>query len=128
LYFYLKKVQIPTRQSNKSTSGVATVSTVTKKVDSIIKELQDNCYAELMMIIRGIASALDVSASSIMNMVAVRAMSQRLPETEESMLQIPHVTKANFVKYGKALLNITQKYAKEKTGMITYNLHIISVK
>ncbi|XP_012061764.1 PREDICTED: Bloom syndrome protein homolog [Atta cephalotes] len=115
------KVQIPTRQSNKSTSGVATVSTVTKKVDSIIKELQDNCYAELMMIIRGIASALDVSASSIMNMVAVRAMSQRLPETEESMLQIPHVTKANFVKYGKALLNITQKYAKEKTELLNVN-------
>ena len=71
-----------------------------------------------MTIIRGIAGALDVSASSIMNMVAVRAMSQRLPETEEAMLQIPHVTKANFVKYGKPLLNITQKYATEKTGTI----------
>ncbi|XP_070154798.1 recQ-like DNA helicase Blm [Polyergus mexicanus] len=108
------KVQIPTRQSNKSTGGTATVSAVTKKIDGIIKELQDRCYAELMTIIRGIASTLDVSASSIMNMVAVRAMSQRLPETEEAMLQIPHVTKANFVKYGKALLEITQKYAAEK--------------
>ncbi|KYN05976.1 Bloom syndrome protein like protein [Cyphomyrmex costatus] len=112
------KVQIPTRQLSKSTTGVATVSTVTKKVDGIIIELQDRCYAELMTIIRGIASTLDVSASSIMNMVAVRAMSQRLPETEEAMLQIPHVTKANFVKYGKALLNITQKYAKEKTELL----------
>ncbi|KAL6428430.1 hypothetical protein ACFW04_008600 [Cataglyphis niger] len=107
-------VQIPTRQSNKSTGGTATVSTVTKKIDGIVKELQDRCYAELMTIIRGIASTLDVSASSIMNMVAIRAMSQRLPETEEAMLQIPHVTKANFVKYGKALLEITQKYAAEK--------------
>lgn len=115
------KVQIPTRQSNKSTSGVATVSTVTKKVDGIIKELQDRCYTELMTIIRGIAGALDVSASSIMNMVAVRVMSQRLPETEEAMLQIPHVTKANFVKYGKPLLNITQKYAAEKTGLLNEN-------
>lgn len=70
-----------------------------------------------MVIIRGIASVLDVSASSIMNMVAVRAMSQRLPENEETMLQIPHVTKANFVKYGKTLLEITQKYAAEKVGM-----------
>ncbi|XP_072758211.1 uncharacterized protein Blm isoform X2 [Anoplolepis gracilipes] len=108
------KVQIPIRQLNKSTGGTATVSTVTKKIDGIIKELQDRCYAELMTIIRGIANTLDVSASSIMNMVAVRAMSQRLPETEEAMLQIPHVTKANFVKYGKALLEITQKYAAEK--------------
>ncbi|XP_071636084.1 uncharacterized protein Blm [Temnothorax longispinosus] len=115
------KVQIPTRQSNKSTSGVATVSTVTKKLDGIVKELQDRCYAELMTIIREIASTLDVSASSIMNMVAVRAMSQRLPETEEAMLQIPHVTKANFVKYGKALLNITQKYAAERTVLLNEN-------
>lgn len=99
------------------------VSTVTKKTDGIIKELQDRCYAELMTIIRGIASTLDVSASSIMNMVAVRAMSQRLPETEEAMLQIPHVTKANFVKYGKALLEITQKYAAEKIGIYMILVH-----
>ncbi|XP_032687274.1 Bloom syndrome protein homolog isoform X2 [Odontomachus brunneus] len=112
------KIQIPMRSSDKTTSGVATVSTVTKEVDGIIKELQDRCYSELMTIIRGIAGALDVSASSIMNMVAVRVMSQRLPETEEAMLQIPHVTKANFVKYGKALLDITQKYAAEKTVLL----------
>lgn len=115
------KVQIPIRQSNKPTSGTAVVSTVTKKTDGIIKELQDRCYAELMTIIRGIASTLDVSASSIMNMVAVRAMSQRLPDTEEAMLQIPHVTKANFVKYGKALLEITQKYAAEKIVLLDEN-------
>lgn len=105
---------------------MATVSTVTKEVNGIIKELQDRCYTELMTIIRGIAQALDVSASSIMNMVAIRAMSQRLPESEEAMLQIPHVTKANFVKYGKALLDITQKYAAEKTGVcvLLYNTYI----
>jgi len=86
--------------------------------------LQDRCYAELMTTIRGLAGALDVSASSIMNMVAVRAMSQRLPETEEAMLQIPHVTKANFIKYGKSFLKITKKYAEEKTGMI-YSCNIV---
>lgn len=90
--------------------------------------MQDRCYAELMTIIRGIASTLDVSASSIMNMVAVRAMSQRLPETEEAMLQIPHVTKANFVKYGKALLEITQKYAAEKIGIYTILAYIMNYK
>ncbi|EFN77228.1 Bloom syndrome protein-like protein [Harpegnathos saltator] len=114
------KLQIPIRLSDKITNGVATVSkaTVTKEVDGIIRELQDRCYTELMTIIRGIAGALDVSASSIMNMVAIRAMSQRLPDTEEAMLQIPHVTKANFVKYGKALLDITRKYAAEKIVLL----------
>lgn len=51
-----------------------------------------------------------------MNMVALRVMSQQLPESEEDMLKIPHVTKANFDKYGKALLDVTQKFAAERCG------------
>ncbi|XP_031836534.1 Bloom syndrome helicase [Nomia melanderi] len=108
------KVLIPIRSSNNSTTAVATVSTVTKKIDKVILELQERCYKELMEIIKGIAGALDISASSVMNMIAVRSMSQKLPDSEEAMLEIPHVTKANFEKYGKALLDITQKYAAEK--------------
>lgn len=81
-----------------------------------INELKQKCYTELFEIVNGIAGALDVSANSIMNMVAVRAMSQQLPETEQDMLRIPHVTKANFDKYGKALLDVTQKYAAQKIG------------
>ncbi|XP_076249290.1 Bloom syndrome helicase isoform X2 [Calliopsis andreniformis] len=108
------KVQIPMRSSNSTTAAVATVSTVTKKIDKVLAELQERCYKELMEIIKGIAGALDISASSVMNMIAIRAMSQKLPDSEEAMLQIPHVTKANFEKYGKALLDITQKYAAEK--------------
>ncbi|KOX69173.1 Bloom syndrome protein like protein [Melipona quadrifasciata] len=111
------KVIIPTRSST-STTAVATVSTVTKKIDKILLDLQERCYKELMEIIKGIAGALDVSASSIINMIAIRAMSQKFPDTEEAMLQIPHVTKANFEKYGKALLDITQKYAAEKCALL----------
>ena len=93
---------------------------MTQPTNPALKELQENCYSELMTIIRGIAGALDVSASSIMNMIAIRAMSQQLPENEEAMLQIPHVTKANFDKYGKALLDVTQKYAAEKVGKFLF--------
>ncbi|XP_066592457.1 recQ-like DNA helicase Blm isoform X2 [Prorops nasuta] len=108
------KYTITVKSSSSSSSGVATVSVVTKKVDVVIKELQDQCYTELMAIIRGIAEALDVSSGSIMNMIALRAMSKHLPETGEEMLKLEHVTKANFEKYGKALLDITQKYAAKK--------------
>ncbi|XP_033326889.2 Bloom syndrome helicase isoform X1 [Megalopta genalis] len=107
------KILIPMRSSNNNSAAVATVSTVTKKTDKVLQELRDRCYKELMEIIKGIAGALDISASSVMNMIAIRAMSQKLPDNEESMLQIPHVTKANFEKYGKALLDITRKYAAE---------------
>ncbi|XP_076179692.1 Bloom syndrome helicase isoform X2 [Ptiloglossa arizonensis] len=113
------KVLIPTRSSNNSHTAVATVSTVTKKIDKVILELQERCYKELMEIIKGIAGALDISASSVMNMIAIRAMSQKLPDSMEAMLQIPHVTKANFEKYGKALLDITQKYAAEKCVLLS---------
>lgn len=43
-------------------------------------------------------------------------MSQSLPETEEEMLKIVGVTKANFEKYGKQLLEITQEAAANKFG------------
>nr|XP_003705470.1 PREDICTED: Bloom syndrome protein homolog isoform X1 [Megachile rotundata] len=108
------KVELPIKSSTGNSATVATVSTVTKKIDKVLLELQERCYKELMEVIKGIAGALEVSASSIMNMIAVRAMSQRLPDNEQAMLEIPHVTQANFDKYGKALLDITQKYAAEK--------------
>lgn len=95
---------------------MATVSNVSVPDDKAMKELQQNCYTELAEIVNGIAGALDVSTNSIMNMVALRVMSQQLPKDEEEMLQVPHVTKANYDKYGKALLDITQKYAAQKDG------------
>lgn len=81
-----------------------------------MKELEQQCYTELVQTVNGIAGALDVSANSIMNMVAIHIMSQQLPENEEGMLKVPHVTKANYDKYGRVLLDITQKYAAEKKG------------
>lgn len=118
---------LPMKSSNNSTTAVATVSTVTRKIDKVLLELQQRCYQELMEIIKGIAGALDISASSVMNMIAIRAMSQNLPDSEEAMLRIPHVTKANFEKYGKALLDITQKYAAEKYGKMLLYLNDLNI-
>ncbi|XP_014208205.1 Bloom syndrome protein homolog [Copidosoma floridanum] len=89
-----------------------------QNLDKEMDELKQKCYTELVETINGIAGALDVTASTLMNMIALRAMSQRLPESEEDMLKIPHVTKANFDKYGKVLLDITRKYAAEKIVLL----------
>ena len=43
-------------------------------------------------------------------------MSTNLPVCEEEMLSIQHVTKANYLKYGAKLLDITAAYAAEKMG------------
>lgn len=39
-----------------------------------------------------------------------------MPESEEEMRNVPHITQANFEKYGKVLLDITQGYAAQKIG------------
>lgn len=48
-------------------------------------------------------------------------MSNSLPETEEEMLKIVGVTKANFEKYGRQLLEITQEAAANKFGKKNFN-------
>lgn len=50
-----------------------------------------------------------------------RSMSRSLPASEEEMLMIPHVTKANFDKYGSALLDVTQRYAAQKMSKLLGN-------
>lgn len=110
-------MKFPKQKSTKSqlTVTVAPATSTSKTSNSTaLKELQDKCYAALMTDVKGIAGALDVSVSTIINMIAIRAMSQQMPTTVADMMKIPHVTKANFEKYGKALLQITQRFAAEK--------------
>lgn len=47
---------------------------------------------------------------------ALKEMSKRLPETEEEMMSIPHVTRANYIKYGDKLKDITCSYRAVKSG------------
>lgn len=103
--------------STMTNNNTTTINDNGQKFDKEIDDLKQKCYTELCEIVNGIASALDVSASSIMNVVALRTMSHRLPESENDMLKIPHVTKANFDKYGITLLDITKKFAAEKIGI-----------
>ncbi|XP_052902181.1 recQ-like DNA helicase Blm [Anopheles moucheti] len=79
-----------------------------------LKDLQNRCYNDLLEICRSIAMQKNATLASIMNIQALKAMSEKLPESSGEMLTLPHVTKANFEKYGKHLLEITQNYAAEK--------------
>ncbi|XP_016845687.1 Bloom syndrome protein homolog isoform X1 [Nasonia vitripennis] len=112
---YLQKKKPPEKIQPKKTSTTSQMSAV---INVELKDLEQRCYNELLEIVNGIAGALDVSANSIMNVVALRVMSQQLPCDREAMLKIPHVTEANFEKYGKALLDVTQKYAQEKKELL----------
>lgn len=110
IIFHIKK------SKGKSESGVSR-QIVQPATNPKILEIQEKCHQTLMDVIHGIAAALNCNPNAIMNVQAIRAMSMNLPETSEEMLAINHVTKANFEKYGAALLDVTQKFAAEKKAL-----------
>ncbi|KAH8293888.1 hypothetical protein KR054_006123 [Drosophila jambulina] len=82
-----------------------------------MQEIHERCYTDLLDLCRTIASQRNVTMASIMNIQALKSMAETLPLTEKDMCSIPHVTKANYDKYGAKLLEITRNYASEKLLM-----------
>lgn len=110
-----------TRKENAKSNLAITTSTAgsvsSKKKNNLeeqLREITDRCYSDLLDLCRTIAAARNATMASVMNIQALKAMAEQLPETEVDMCSIPHVTKANFDKYGERLLEITRKYAAEK--------------
>lgn len=81
-----------------------------------LAELVDQCHNDLLDKCREMSVQHNITMFGVMNMQAIKVMSEQMPETEAEMLQIPHVTTANFVKFGRGLLEITQHYAAQKLG------------
>uniref|UniRef100_T1J5N4 RecQ-like DNA helicase BLM n=1 Tax=Strigamia maritima TaxID=126957 RepID=T1J5N4_STRMM len=71
---------------------------------------ENNCFDELVEKCKELAIDNGIKYTSVMNINALHSMARILPSTEEEMLNIEYVTKVNFSKYGKHLLEITKKY------------------
>ncbi|XP_011505803.1 PREDICTED: Bloom syndrome protein homolog [Ceratosolen solmsi marchali] len=112
------KLYLQIRKTIDNSSARATVSAVLLADNKALTEIQQRCYTELVQIIRGLANGLNISINSVIDLDALQIMSKQLPESEEAMLKIDRITKANYDKYGKSLLNITQKYALEKNELL----------
>ncbi|XP_014206098.1 Bloom syndrome protein homolog [Copidosoma floridanum] len=91
---------------------------VLPETNARLKNIEESCYRELFDVISGIAEAMGMRANTAMNLTALREMSRQLPTSQRAMMRIPHVTKANFQKYGRTLLEIISKYAKEKKKIL----------
>ncbi|XP_066258986.1 ATP-dependent DNA helicase RecQ [Euwallacea similis] len=78
-----------------------------------ISHLKVQCHEELLEECRRLAMERNLTLSSIMNLAAIKSMSDNLPITREEMLKIQHVTVANYNKYGEFFLKITQKFREE---------------
>lgn len=79
-----------------------------------LKELSEKCYNDLLQKCRDIAHARNMTVGSIMNNEALKMMAESMPTTEEEMMKISHVTKANFDKFGEQLLETLRHYAGER--------------
>lgn len=55
----------------------------------------------------------NLTLSAIMNLTAIKTMSDVLPKTKEEFLKIPHVTVANYKKCGENFLAITKKFREQ---------------
>ncbi|XP_045500967.1 Bloom syndrome protein homolog [Colias croceus] len=105
----------------KKTSLVTTApahSNTDTTVTALIKRIEERCYADLVEACREMAAARGASLTAILPQAALKAMSVRLPETCADMLTLPHITRANYDKYGEGLLKITSSYAVEKMGLL----------
>ncbi|XP_041565347.1 Bloom syndrome protein homolog [Drosophila elegans] len=107
-----------TKNSKEAKATVATVSDAAASSGGDgMREIHERCYTDLLDLCRTIASQRNVTMASIMNIQALKSMAEQLPLTEKDMCSIPHVTKANYDKYGAKLLEITCNYASEKLLM-----------
>ncbi|XP_041980464.1 Bloom syndrome protein homolog [Aricia agestis] len=87
-------------------------------INGLIKQLEDRCYADLVEACREMGSARGVSLAAVLPQAALRAMAARMPERPDELLALPHITRANYDKYGANLLKITSAYAVEKCGLL----------
>uniref|UniRef100_A0A182NDW4 RecQ-like DNA helicase BLM n=1 Tax=Anopheles dirus TaxID=7168 RepID=A0A182NDW4_9DIPT len=116
--FSIKEKLSAARGKLAKTTEVAKTSAESTQVEAALKDLQTRCYNDLLETCSEIAAEKKVNLASIMNIQALKAMSEKVPETATEMLALPHVTKANFEKYGKELLEITQNYAAERLCLL----------
>ncbi|XP_042866090.1 Bloom syndrome protein homolog isoform X3 [Penaeus japonicus] len=113
------KFEFEMKGTAKDNQNDANDAELAENEDEELKQLQNECYQALLQTVKELAAAKGVSYTNIINMVALRLMSKSLPESEEEMLRIPHVTKANFDKYGHSLLDVTQRFAAQKLVILS---------
>lgn len=84
-----------------------------------ITKIKVQCHEELLEECRRLALEKNVTLSSIMNLSAIKTMSEVLPKSQEEFLKIQHVTVANYKKFGEYFLKITSKFREQVDALQT---------
>ncbi|KYB26388.1 Bloom syndrome protein homolog-like Protein [Tribolium castaneum] len=103
------------RSPTPSTSAAQPVAANKFKINAI----KVQCHEELLEECRRLALERSVTLSSIMNLSAIKNMSEVLPNTKEDFMKIQHVTQANYEKFGEYFLKITTKHREELNKLQT---------
>lgn len=85
-----------------------------KAVNQALEELSEECYNKLVQKCSEIAYAQNITVTSILNEEALKIIAKSMPTTEDEIMKIAHVTKANFTKFVKQFLEILMQYAGER--------------
>ncbi|GBP58169.1 Bloom syndrome protein homolog [Eumeta japonica] len=111
-------MKVDTKSNKLAVPGAPRTARADSPLHAQIKRLEERCYADLVEACREMGAARGASLAAVMPLAALKAMAARLPETADDMMALPHVTRANFDKYGVGLLTITSQYALEKMGLL----------
>lgn len=84
-----------------------------------INNLKVQCHEALLEECRKLALDRNLTLSAIMNLTAIKTMSDVLPKTKEEFLKIQHVTAANYKKCGENFLAITSKFRDQVDALET---------
>ncbi|XP_038222052.1 Bloom syndrome protein homolog isoform X2 [Zerene cesonia] len=114
------RVVFPMKVENKASlvTAAPAQSNTDSTVSALIKRIEERCYADLVEACREMAAARGASLSAVLPQAALKALATRLPESAADALALPHITRANYDKYGEGLLKITAAYAVEKMGLL----------
>ncbi|XP_064071506.1 recQ-like DNA helicase Blm [Vanessa tameamea] len=117
------KIEFDKQPQSQPTTAVAAparaaTDAASAGITARLENLKNRCYADLVEACRQMAQERGATLTTLFPQASLRAMAKSLPETAEAMLALPHVTRANYDKYGHRLLRITSDYSVEKLGIL----------
>nr|XP_022915450.1 Bloom syndrome protein homolog [Onthophagus taurus] len=113
----INETPVPLNEPKPSTSTAPTlpveISSPSDGQNYKVSSIKLKCHEELLEVCNKFALERRVTLSSIINLQALRIMSEQLPDNKDDFMKIQHVTKANYEKFGDALLAVTVKYSQQ---------------
>lgn len=108
--FWLYDASYPTSVSDQKIETKKNNRKLPTKDEKFISKLQHRYLKALTENLQKITDEKDTDVNNLIHMESIREMALKLPQNEDQMLQIPHITNAIFESIGKILLDVVLPY------------------